>query len=100
MAHNNEICEECEQDVPTIGYYTRSKRRKLNKSDEECSLERKESTDRKRKNPIMFIPLEILTEILRKISFEELGSTCFLIIFFLKVLWVFLSLRISLNSLK
>lgn len=75
------MSEECDQDVQ-LGYYTRSKRRKLNKHDEESSLEVQDSSERKRKNPLLFLPLEVLTEILKKISYEELGKIQRLFILF------------------
>lgn len=75
------MSEECDQDVQ-LGYYTRSKRRKLNKKDEESGLEIQDSTERKRKNPLLFLPLEVLTEILKNISYEELGKVQLIFILF------------------
>lgn len=71
------MSEECEQDVKIIGYYTRSKRRKLNKNEEETGTQLVDIPERKRKSPIQCLPLELLTEILKKISFEELGMLYF-----------------------
>lgn len=73
--NSDEINEECEQDTQVVGYYTRSKRRRLNQNEEELDFEHKESTERKRKNPITFLPLELLTDIMKKISYDELGMS-------------------------
>ncbi|XP_076269427.1 uncharacterized protein LOC143202038 isoform X2 [Rhynchophorus ferrugineus] len=66
-----------EWDSPT-GYYTRAKRRKLSekyqdKEDFFCKGLFRVS-ELKRKNPIMFMPTEILQNILRRISYHQLST--------------------------
>lgn len=74
MAENfNDISEESEHDLQDIGYHTRLKRRKLGQNEEENDSKIKDSLELKRKNPIMHVPLEVLTEIFKRLPYEELG---------------------------
>ncbi|VEN37113.1 unnamed protein product, partial [Callosobruchus maculatus] len=79
MADNSseEINDESEheQDSGTcLGYYTRSKRRKLDADGEETTSTGKTSMEsRKRKNPILFVPTEIIQAVFRHISYKELS---------------------------
>ena len=82
MDQLEEINEESdhEENSPR-GYYTRAKRRKL--SDKYREKEEHASTSSelyrvpevgKRKNPIMFVPTEVLQNIFRHISYHELSK--------------------------
>ncbi|CAH1999507.1 unnamed protein product [Acanthoscelides obtectus] len=81
MADNSEeINDESEHEQNMsgncIGYYTRSKRRKLDTDGEEVSCFGKASVEnRKRKNPIMFVPTEIIQAIFRHLSYQELSTS-------------------------
>nr|CAI5866279.1 unnamed protein product [Callosobruchus analis] len=79
MAENSEEINdesEHEQDGSNcLGYYTRSKRRKLDVDGEEASEACRTSFEsRKRKNPIMFVPTEIIQAVFRHISYQELST--------------------------
>ncbi|CAH1180022.1 unnamed protein product [Phaedon cochleariae] len=69
-----EINEEPDQESDCVGYYTRSKRRKLNHDVEKCTTSFREHTDRRRKNPIMFLPTEMLRAIFENIDYHELSQ--------------------------
>ncbi|KAG5894868.1 hypothetical protein JTB14_023717 [Gonioctena quinquepunctata] len=77
MDNSEEIYDESDQETtdPPVGYYTRSKRRKLNNNTEECTVNYRDSFVRKRKNPIMFIPTEMLEAVFTHISYHELSQT-------------------------
>ncbi|XP_057666700.1 uncharacterized protein LOC130900227 isoform X1 [Diorhabda carinulata] len=55
------------------GYYTRSKRRKLEKDDETYTMF--PDYNRKRKNPITFLPLEVIQAVFNHLSYHELSKT-------------------------
>lgn len=73
---SEEINDESDHDDQTApGYYTRSKRRKLNKNQlEQATLSIADLTERKRKNPIMFVPSEILQAVFKYVSHHELSK--------------------------
>ncbi|XP_030758766.1 uncharacterized protein LOC115884348 [Sitophilus oryzae] len=81
MDESEEINDESDHEVDSpSGYYTRAKRRKLSEkySDkEQCSTSQLlyRSTELgKRKNPIMFVPTEVLQNIFKRISYHELST--------------------------
>ncbi|KAJ8923191.1 hypothetical protein NQ315_001745 [Exocentrus adspersus] len=77
MDNSEEINDESDHDDQCVlGYYTRSKRRKLNnkKQQEETTTSSHEDlSERKRKNPIMFLPSEILQAVFKYMSHHELS---------------------------
>lgn len=77
MDNSEEINDESDHDDQcTSGYYTRSKRRKLNsKHLEEATSSGTDLSERRRKNPIMFVPSEILQAVFKYVSHHELSMT-------------------------
>nr|XP_023016768.1 uncharacterized protein LOC111506070 [Leptinotarsa decemlineata] len=77
MDNSEEIYDESDQETSdlTPGYYTRSKRRKISQDTEECTTSYKEYSERKRKNPIMFVPVEILQAVFTHLSYHDLSQT-------------------------
>ncbi|XP_018568449.1 uncharacterized protein LOC108908796 [Anoplophora glabripennis] len=74
---SEEINDESDHDDQNSpGYYTRSKRRKLNKKQlEVATVSSPDLTERKRKNPIMFVPSEILQTVFKYVSHHELSGS-------------------------
>lgn len=77
MDNSEEINDESDHDDQCApGYYTRSKRRKLSRKHlEEATVSNTDLTERKRKNPIMFVPSEILQAVFKYVSHHELSMT-------------------------
>ncbi|KAJ8974725.1 hypothetical protein NQ317_000391 [Molorchus minor] len=76
MDNSEEINDESDHDESSqVGYYTRSKRRKLTQNREEVTGVASSTgvEERKRKNPIMYIPSEIMQAIFNYISHHELS---------------------------
>ncbi|KAJ8956737.1 hypothetical protein NQ318_014093 [Aromia moschata] len=75
MDNSEEINDESDHDEEcVVGYYTRSKRRKLAKDLEDTvSVSNNDLSERKRKNPIMFVPSEILQAVFKYLSHHELS---------------------------
>lgn len=79
MEQLEEINDENDCDLNSSkGYYTRAKRRKLS---EDCQYNEANSTHGlyripevgKRKNPIMFVPTEVLQNVFKYVSYHELS---------------------------
>ncbi|CAH1100261.1 unnamed protein product [Psylliodes chrysocephalus] len=75
MDNSEEINDESEKEMNlNTGYYMRSKRRKLDKNVEECTSFFR-NTEKKRKNPIIYMPVEILQAIFRFVPHHELSQS-------------------------
>lgn len=70
-----EETEESDNDIEAqLGYYTRSKRRRLDDDQEECTSAATDSPTRKRKHPISYVPIEVLQAVFKYISYHELSQ--------------------------
>ncbi|KAK9882996.1 hypothetical protein WA026_001211 [Henosepilachna vigintioctopunctata] len=76
MENFEEINTEDEKDL-NIGYFLRSKRRKLENDKEEVKLFENllPERQRKKKSPILLLPTEILRHVLKLVSYQELSNS-------------------------
>ncbi|CAG9865140.1 unnamed protein product [Phyllotreta striolata] len=78
MDNAEEINDESDKDVNlsgsgSSGYFMRSKRRKLDKNEDECVADCK-TVERRRKTPILYMPVEVLQAIFKYIPHHELSQ--------------------------
>lgn len=87
MDQLEEINDESDHEVESPrGYYTRAKRRKLSEKYQEKEEAATSGLYRvpevgKRKNPIMFVPTEVLQSIFKHISYHELSMHIIKLVF-------------------